>query len=134
MGWTSMWKNLKAGKFGDAFSYAFIGEDDIARDREVDAKLRELNDRNLAMGIWSEADYRQANENLARSSIDRLLTQEESSPWGGFKEGAAEGAASMRKAASGVLGTGLSIVPWWVWVAGVGVAAWYVWQNFLRKP
>lgn len=133
MGWLEAWQKAREAKFGDAFSYLWIGDADIKRDRDVDEKLRQLNARNRAMGIWSETDYQQSLRNLEAGSIDRQLTNESTSPYGGFKEGAAEGAASMRRAMTGITGTFLSIVPWWGWTVAAGVAAAWIYQTYFAN-
>lgn len=136
MGLGYIWNRIKAGDFSGAASGLFISDADIERGRKADADLAKLNADNLARGIITEEDYRLTQKRLEDWSTDRMMTDDKYSPWGGFKEGMADGANGMRKFAgesiSALLGGFLRTIPWQVWLGLMAFAGWWVYVNFYR--
>lgn len=107
-------------------SYLWVSDDTSQKDRDAEAKLREMNQQERELGIIDQDTYTQMEANLAAGNIDTLLTDPNSSPTEGFKEGLAEGAENIRGAVTSVASVGLSIVPWWVYaLAGLAVLIYF---------
>jgi len=102
----------------------------IEAGKQAEQKLQALNQAKAArtgkpqpaIGSGSVAGNR---------TLDELQTNPQTSVAGGFKEGLGEGAANIRGAVGGtintVLGTGISLIPWQVWLA-LGIGA-YLYLN-----
>jgi hypothetical protein len=137
MGLGYAWDQLKSGDWGAALSGLYISDADISRDREVTAKLSALNAENRARGIWTEEEYRGAQQRLSDWSVDAMLHNEATSPYGGFKEGAAEGAAGLRKFGTDIINTAVGSVarsiPWQIWLLGGFLLAGWLYLTFFRR-
>lgn len=135
MGLAYMWEQAKQGNFSDALSGVFISDADIARGREVDQQLGQLNADNYAKGIITEEAYQTTADRLNEWSTDAMLTREETSPAGGFKEGVRQGAAGMQSLVSNALDTVgggvLKTIPWQIWALLLLAALIYLWPGLL---
>src|SRR5882724_10626314 len=98
------------------FNY-FFGVDQAALDAQ-DAKLRELNLRDLESGIYSKSVYDQAERNRAAGVIDANGQIQDA-----FVEGAKEGLNAEADLVAGTLNGTLGLIwralPWWIWLAGL---------------
>lgn len=135
MGLGYMWEQAKQGNFSNALSGIFISDVDVQRGREVDQQLAQLNADNYAKGIITEEAYQTTAQRLDEWSTDAMLTREDTSPGGGFKEGVRQGAAGMQSLISDTLNTVgggvLKTIPWQLWLLLAVAVAIYLWPSML---
>lgn len=129
MGLAEAWKAWQRGEpIGDSLGYIFVSDAEIERGRKLDSQLEQLNREAFEAGVWSQDEYDQVLGHQATSAIDYELTNPETSPWGGFKEGFAEGASnvqeSIRKGLSVPINWTLGAIPWQIWLILFLVVAW----------
>jgi hypothetical protein len=128
-----LWDSIKAIGRGESFStaagYAFVPGAEIARGRELDARLTEENRIDFERGRWDFQTAEQVRSQASTSDIDNWIADPATNPWAGFKEGAAEGLANMqagvKNTAGGLLAGALGFVPWWLWLVAAG---WLLWR------
>lgn len=109
-GWGSLW-DVVTGK-------------EAARGEDLNWRIQDLNAQKVELGQWTQAQAAAADARLDDPSTYRTQVGE------AFVEGAAEGLAAeqaaVRGTATGLLSGTLGFIPWWVWVGGLGYAAWYL--------
>ena len=128
------------GHPGDAFSYAFVSDADIATDKATDAKLQALNQERLDEGFYDADTYAQAQAHLQGGNIDKMLTDPESSPLGGFQQSIQDTVNNTAKGIQGVTSWSLSsilkLIPWQVYLVAAGYLLFITsaaWLPFVRK-
>lgn len=109
-------------------SLLFLSEDEIAEHRRTDNILDQMASERFAKGKSTLEEYQQTQARNQAGSFETLTTDPESSPWGGFKQGAAEGGAALVDSAAGAIRGTVRLFPWWLWAAG---AAWFLTQSGL---
>ena len=119
------WK--RGESWNNVFGYAYISQDEIDRGRTADSRLEEVNRQAFERGVWDEATYADVRARAEAGNMQSVIENPDSSPWSGFKEGAAEGAANMQGTIKSALAAPfnftLGAIPWQVWlVVGVFVA------------
>lgn len=78
----------------DVFGWAYLGGDEIKRSDDADKQLATINADALKRGAITQEMYDTTADHIASQSMDNLLSNDETSVYGGFIEGAKEGLAS----------------------------------------
>ncbi|MBI3868825.1 MAG: hypothetical protein HY299_09865 [Verrucomicrobia bacterium] len=130
------------------FDDFFISKEEQAKARDVDAQLEALNHKNVERGIWTEQQEREATARIQHTSIDKLLSDPDTSPSGGFDSSIKESAASIkaginsaadsfRETSQFILGSAIGgifrAIPFWVWLGLAGYLLFMIWP-FIPKP
>lgn len=121
-------ETLKAwgrGEFSKGLDYLFIDQADVDAGRLADNRLEQLNRKAFDQGLWTDEEWAGISKRMADAKYDNQVA--ESSPWSGFQEGFAEGAANVqdtiKKGIAAPLNFTLGAIPWQVWaVAGLFLA------------
>ena len=127
MGFGAAWDKLMSGHPGDAFSYLYISDANIATDKATDAKLAKLDEQtygNQDSYLYDPANYAAAQAHLQGGSIDRQLTDPATSPMGGFQQSIQDTVNNTAKGIQGVTSWSitsiLKLVPWQVYLVAAG--------------
>lgn len=125
MSFGEAWKSWRRGEGWDStFGYLYLSQEEIDRGRNLDNRLDASNRAAFERGTITQDQFDASSRRLSESQFGNLLTDPNSSIWGGFKEGWQEGADNVQ----GVIKKGLAApinftfgaIPWQVWAA-VGV-------------
>lgn len=119
------WRAWQRGEsWNNVFGYAVVSQETIDSGRAADSRLLELNRAAFEKGTWNEEQYLASNARLHTSSMEELISNPDSSPWQGFQEGLAEGAANVqggiKKTLAAPFNFTFGAIPWQIWAA-VGV-------------
>lgn len=120
------------------FSWASVTGIDLDAEAE---RTRELNERKEAMdqaaykrGIWTPEDlqfvHQQRMSDAEAWNPDRYNAEVAQAAAEGARDGLVEIQGAVKDAATSAAGFTLrgvfGFVPWWLWIVGLGVAAWYL--------
>lgn len=113
--------------FERSFGYLWLSQEDIDRGRDATNKLDELNRKAFEVGKINDQEYQERTARLHSTDVENLLTDPNSSPLQGFKEGFEEGAANVQSAIKETIRApitfGLGAIPWQAWlIVGLFVA------------
>ena len=137
-------KSLFTGNFSDAANYLFIDDEAIETRDQVAKAQQEYLDRQKELGLVDDSEYVELSHNINDDVYKNAFSSSETSPWGGFVEGAKEGAADELDFASGKIadtlnGAGKFVwksIPLWVWIVAVIAAAIYfrpLWAPLIKR-
>lgn len=122
------WRAFRRGEsWNNVFGYAVVSQEEIDRGRAADSRLQELNQEKFDSGKWNAQQYADSNARLHASSLDELISNPDSSPWAGFKDGLEEGVANVQSGIKGTLAAPINFtlgsIPWQIWaLVGLYVA------------
>ena len=143
MGLGAAWDKLMQGHPGDAFSYLYVSDAEIATDKATDAKLGTLNAQtygNPDSVLYDPQAYAAAQGHLQGGNIDAQLTDPATSPLGGFQQSIQDTANNTASGIQGVTSFGLGsifkLIPWQVWILGIGYLLFItsaIWMPFAKK-
>ena len=115
------------GHPGDAFSYLYISDAEIAADKATDSKLATLDAQtygNPDSVLYDPTAYAAAQGHLQGGKFDAQLTDPATSPLGGFEQSIKD---TVNTTASGIqnftsfsLGSILKLIPWQVYLVAAG--------------
>jgi hypothetical protein len=131
MGLAEAWRQLKQGKFGDAFSYSMVSDEVIQADRDADLRLAALNTERASRGYYDAETYALMQGRLSAGSIDAALTSPETSPLAGAQEAIDDrinaAAAAIQSGSTWTVSSLLKLIPWPVWLALIGYGLFMAW-------
>lgn len=105
-------------------------KDDVEEGRKLDEQLGQLNRDALQRGVWTEDQYRAAEDRRAAGSADTYAAGVVEDFSVGWKEGEQNVYEAVRDTTAGVLGVVgdvakapikgiLAGLPWWAWLLGI---------------
>lgn len=115
-------KSFFSGNFKDSASYLFVDADEVNRGRDLDARLAELNSRDLASNKITDEEYLRRTNAIATNAFEHggIFDQEGTDVFGGFVEGAGEGLTTMQQGVKSGIAKSLNfttgLIPWQLWV------------------
>ena len=100
--------------------------DDLQREQDsISAREAELNQRRRDSGYYTDEEYMRAEQVRVTGAVDVSSEVGQAA-----QEGAVEGLKNLPAQVRGALNTSfgwsLSFIPWWGWVALLGVGFWYL--------
>lgn len=103
----------------------FLG-DEVERGRELDAKIRDLNQAKYERGVLTADQRDAADANLARESAEVHSQQIYEDFTGGLNEGYQNVTGGIRSTLAAPFNFAFASIPWQLWLAGLVALAWYL--------
>ena len=138
-----VWSAIKSAAHGDfkgAVNVLYLDEENAARAAKAEAIGEKLNNDRYQAGQISWEELQQRNDRIESGTTQAMLSNPESSPYEGFKQGATEGLSRVQDGIKATLAAPFSftwkVIPWQVWlVAGLYIGWKLGWiQKLLGAP